>query len=70
MVNLGLRLEELSNQLLEQFAREGTRLALSIAIEEKVASSWKRRFLSSILRDYLHGILKRALSPLRARQCP
>ena len=41
--DLGLRLEELSNQPLELFAREGARLVLAVALEEEVAGFLQRQ---------------------------
>jgi hypothetical protein len=43
MSDLGLRLEELSNQPLELFAREGARLVLAVALEEEVTGFLQRR---------------------------
>jgi len=41
--DLGLRQEELSNQPLELFAREGARLVLAVALEEEIAGFLQRQ---------------------------
>lgn len=43
MSELGLSLEELAGQPLELFAREGAKLLLTVALEEKVTAALMRR---------------------------
>jgi transposase-like protein len=63
--DLGLRLEELSNQPLELFAREGARLVLAVALEEEVAGFLQRqRYERShgSRRGYCNGHRERQIS--------
>jgi transposase-like protein len=65
MSELGLSLEELAGQPLELFAREGAKLLLTIALEEEVTATLKRRPYERSqgkVRGYRNGHRERQVS--------